>query len=653
MHETPLARDLRYRAVWAGCAVAVIALDFWFIGIGAPAKRFAWNSGLDQFYGLSGGSSCCAAPERWADQPDAVYEYYALLGRAFASGHLSLPVKPSPALLALPNPLDEKKNRPYRLLDAVLYKQRFYLYHGAAPALVLFAPWYLVTRHDFPENFAAFLFCSGAYLFGAALFLRALASLPRRIPLALFALLLLALGLGQSAPVLLHQVKVYEVAIAAGAFFLSAGFYFLFLRFTASGRHVLWAAISGVCFGLAIGCRPHLGLAALCAFGCLLLLRSKFRDLAAFALPVALCCLAIAAYDFARFGNPFEFGLRYQLGDASYMNFHLSLRNLLPGLYYLLICPPDLVAEFPFFRLALRPPWGLDWSLLPQRYFLGLAGGALALSPLALGGLIVPFRRVRWSGPRALYLLLCAMLLFSAGCILFIASTGLISERFKVDFLPPLVLAASIAAAEAIGNLRGPLRAAAVICCAALCVYSIAANLSLGVQGPDDQFVQSRPRAYVHLARWFSPVARFRPLLNPTVRIRARFQFAEPCPSRREVLIATGEFGSRYLLSAECTADGHVRLISQSSVRYRKVYQREIQGAPGRENVAGVYFDGETRIMTVTWNGTVVMRHPLRFLVMAPSQIHYGWDPSPEIENPFEGTILAFPPVIAANRQAE
>ena len=46
-----------------------------------------------------------------------------------------------------------------------LYKQRYYLYHGAAPALLLFAPWYLLTGHDLPENFAAFLLALGGYSF--------------------------------------------------------------------------------------------------------------------------------------------------------------------------------------------------------------------------------------------------------------------------------------------------------------------------------------------------------------------------------------------------------------------------------------------------------------------------------------------------------
>ena len=42
------------RAAWTAAFLIVAAFYFWIIGIGAEPKRFAWNSGLDQFYGLPG-----------------------------------------------------------------------------------------------------------------------------------------------------------------------------------------------------------------------------------------------------------------------------------------------------------------------------------------------------------------------------------------------------------------------------------------------------------------------------------------------------------------------------------------------------------------------------------------------------------------------
>src|SRR5882724_518225 len=83
--------------------------------------------------------------------------YYNFLGRAFAGGHLYLPIDPSPQLLAQPDPWDPHVDDSLKQFDAVLYKRRYYLYHGAGPAVLLFAPFRLITHRDLPENFALFL----------------------------------------------------------------------------------------------------------------------------------------------------------------------------------------------------------------------------------------------------------------------------------------------------------------------------------------------------------------------------------------------------------------------------------------------------------------------------------------------------------------
>ena len=211
-----IAANQRYRVARLAAALATGLLYFWIIGIGDVKARFAWDSGLDTYYGLSTGGAVTGS--------NAVQGYYDLLGRSFANGKLRLPVEPSLDLLALANPWSDQMNRPYRLLDAVLFNEHYYLYHGPTPALLLFTPWYLITRHDLPENFAALALAFGSYLFFSALFTRALSTLTIRLPLAVYALFLLALGVSQSMPFLLHRVKVYEVAIACGCFCLSAGF---------------------------------------------------------------------------------------------------------------------------------------------------------------------------------------------------------------------------------------------------------------------------------------------------------------------------------------------------------------------------------------------------------------------------------------------
>jgi hypothetical protein len=636
-----LGPKLKNRTAWWAAFLIVGAFYFWIIGIGAEPNRFAWDSGLDKYYGLP---SPAVARGSWD-----INGYYDLLGRAFAGGHLYLPIKPQPELLALANPQDNRFNGPYKLLDTVLYKQRYYLYHGAAPALLLFAPWYLFTRHDLPENFAALLFALGGYVFLSLLFLRILACVSDRIPVALMTLGLLALGIGQSAPFLLHRVKVYEVAIACGYFCVSAGFYFLFQSLTASSRRAIWAALSGLFFGLAIGCRPHLGLAAVAAFVLVLLMRFHRTDVLAFAVPVIACGLAIAAYNYARFGDPLEFGLRYQLADTPYQNIRLSAVNVVPGLYYAFLCPPDLVPEFPFVRLAWREPFDSLTNTLPPRYFLEPTGGLLGLCPIALIAILTPLCRRRFSGNSAIFAFIATMLAFAVGCILFVATTGLTSQRFEVDFQPFLVFVGCVVACELLGHLHSRTRWVATAAFVVLLVYSIGANAALAIQGPYDQFVQGSPNAYVRLAGWFSPWQQFRILENPALRLQASFEFSSPCKPEREPLISTGEFGSRYLLSDECYGDGRLRLVSETSVQSSERQSVEVPYAPGF-NLIGLNFNPADRSMTVTWNSRVVLRQHLRFLITAPSQIHFGWDPTWGNKTTFPRGIVVYQRTLVNSR---
>jgi len=615
-----------YRVAWLAALLLVGALYYWIIGIGAVPERFAWNSGLDKFYGLP--------VPAVAKGGYAVNGYYDLLARAFVHGHLYLPVNPQPELLALKNPWQDPINGPYRLLDAVLYKQHYYIYHGAAPVLLLFVPWYWLTAHDMPENFAAFLFAFGGYFFLSLLFIQILPFLADRAPVAVVALCLLALGIGQSIPFMLHRALLYEVAIACGFCCLSIGFYLLFRALVVPRSRALWAGLSGLSFGLAIGCRPQLGLAAVCGLVLLLLLpdsavgprRRLFRnDVFAFGIPVIGCCLAIAAYNYARFGSPLEFGLSYQLGEASYQNIRLSTVNLVPGLYYFLLCPPDIVAEFPFIRLALRQPFDALANVLPARYFLEPTAGILALCPVALAAFLVPLFRKRFQSGDKIFAFVSTILVFTIGCILFLAATGLTSQRYEVDFAPFLLLVACVIVCELLGSNGNWIYKVATVGLVALLLYTIGANLSLAIQGPYDQFVQASPARYVKLARWFSPLERFRPLENPPLHVAASFEFPVPCAPGKEPLISAGEFGSRYLLSSFCLGDGRIRLLSETSWRSPDWQTVDVTYVPGL-NLVALDFAPRDRTMTVTFNGNVVLRHRLRFLVTAPSQVRFGWD---------------------------
>src|SRR5262249_21833459 len=98
--------------------------------------------------------------------------YYNYLARAFAHGRLELPIRPAPELLAVADPWDPKVDDSYKMHDMAFYHGRYYLYHGAGPALMLFMPFLLATGHDLPERFALFVLCFGGFLFASGVLIQ-------------------------------------------------------------------------------------------------------------------------------------------------------------------------------------------------------------------------------------------------------------------------------------------------------------------------------------------------------------------------------------------------------------------------------------------------------------------------------------------------
>jgi hypothetical protein len=434
-------------------------------------------------------------------------------------------------------------------------------------------------------------------------------------------------------PFLLQGTLVYEVPIASGYFCLSAGYLFLFR--TLAGAKPRDAAICGLFLGLAVGCRPHLGLAIIPAAIVLILRTRRSRRfprplarqcLIAFAMPVLACCLAVCAYNYARFGSPLEFGLKYQLGETVYNNITLSAGNLLPGLYYMLACAPYVEPVFPFFRLAIRPPFNSVHYALPARYFLEPTAGALYMCPMVLIALATPLLINVYREFPPIRSLLIAIYTYAIACITFIALTGLNSQRFEVDFLPYLLLAACLLAVEVLSGLSRIAGKVAGVAIFAAITYSAAINISIGMQGFVDEWLRNRPAQYVRVALWFSPFQRFRPALNPSLDVRAYFQFPDPVSkSPLYPLIGAGEFGSRYMLSAESEGAGRLALTSEEGANVQTA-EVKLDSQHQGFNLAEIRFDPRGRLMLVYWNGDLVLRQRLDYLITAESQIRCGLD---------------------------
>ncbi len=314
--------------------------------------------------------------------------YYNYLTRGFAEGQLHLPITPDPRLLAAANPQDPSIPMEWKMHDLVLYKGRYFLYHGAAPALLLFGPWRVLTGYDLPEAVAGWVFVSLG-VWGLLILAR---------PFTVWTAL--ALGLGSGVLLILPRILVYEIAI-------SCGFACLAWAFVMREEKEDWWA--GLLLGLALLSRPHLSLAVLFF---------RWRSWAG----LAVAGLLLASYNYLRFDSPFEFGLRYLLSGPGQQVPEPSLAKFWAAAYWLLLQTPEWQMQWP----PLAGRWNAWFSAPEGQYHEPLIGGIF----------FAPFLWLAWRGERR-YALSGALILS------FICLTGWVTQRYLLDFLPWLVLASA------------------------------------------------------------------------------------------------------------------------------------------------------------------------------------------------------------------
>ncbi|HUR59129.1 MAG TPA: hypothetical protein VM029_15545, partial [Opitutaceae bacterium] len=246
--EASVAKPRRVsRPALAAAAVATIAVYFGFI--------LAWRSDKPAIISPPGSQIATAVRA----------DLYALLASGFLKGHLYLDIEVPPELARAKNPYDPAQRPPVLYLhDASVYQGRYYIYFGPAPAVLLFAPWRLITGHDLPTPYAVLTFVSLAYLGLLALFVSVVRThYPSGSRWAEWAGVI-ALGGATMLIPLLRRPAVYEAAISCGCACMAWGLYCAW-RSRNAARPVAWAAACGALFGLAVAARPTFGVGSLAA----------------------------------------------------------------------------------------------------------------------------------------------------------------------------------------------------------------------------------------------------------------------------------------------------------------------------------------------------------------------------------------------------
>jgi hypothetical protein len=221
---------------------------------------------------------------------------------------------------------------------------------------------------------------------------------------------------------------------------------------------------------------------------------------------------------------------------------------------------------------------------------------------------------VRVSLSRRLKSLWCTVVLSSLAILLFVAMTGFTTQRYLVDFVPLGVFAALIKVSSQPGYRL--MRAVTI----ALMGWGVIVNLALGITGPFDDILANRPASYVRIAGWFSPVDRYRPMMNPSIAVTIDVAFAEHSSGFREALVTIGGQGARHSVYVEHRGSD-VTLVSHSEHNLAPDAAAVIAAKPSRIRMT---YEPSDRVFTIAVNNITAIRQPLPGMVTAPSQVIIG-----------------------------
>lgn len=430
--DQPASRPwFRHRMEAAGIA-AILVLAAWFYG---------WTA-------TSAGSPLSAGRQ--------VDDLYNRLADGFLAGRTSFLEMPPPELAQLADPYDPAQNAPYKKFhDITYYRGRYYLYFGPTPALVLLAPWKLLTGASLPQNLAAVAFAWGAAVLAVGLMLEIRRRYFPSTGAAAALGLTLMLAFGMLLPLLLRRPLYYELAIASACFFGLAALWLLLRALADGGRRPGGLAGAGLCLGLAVGARPNYLIGACVVFALCLLawwrreepapprarLRPLARPAAALLLPFAACILALLLYNHARFGHILEFGTSYMLAGSNQSGVaQTSLRYVPINLYYYLLAAPQFSVYFPFVQVIHFAPFDPPAGYGGQENTYGIAFALPVLWALAF--VWVALRRSAPVRPWQPWARLAAGLAAgNAGFLLLMMGA---TNRYLVDFVPPLMVLAAL-----------------------------------------------------------------------------------------------------------------------------------------------------------------------------------------------------------------
>lgn len=382
---------------------------------------------------------------------------------SFEHGRVDMMYSVSEEILALDNPYDwsQRKDTPGSYLwDHLLYNGKYYSYYGIAPVIVLFLPYHRLTGYYFPSVWAVFLFASLGIVFLTKFYLCLADRFFKNTSASLILSGLIIMQLSSGAVLCCSSALFYEAAQTVAFLCVTSGAYFLLSsNVLGEGKiNLLRTAVSSVCLSLGVLSRPT---AAVYCIAVLPVIYAGFRKIKSFSegrkqnrracvqyfacalIPYVLFGSVQMWYNYARFGNPFDFGIEYSLTVNDFIHSQYHTHFAAVGFWGYLFQLPAFTESFPFFRAE-----GIH-LFSPQGYYFIATGSALGLLWKALPSAAYTYSlrayRCSQNSSRLLYtVIIAAVCVVCPSVIIFSVWESGFAVRYCTDFAWQIITGALV-----------------------------------------------------------------------------------------------------------------------------------------------------------------------------------------------------------------
>lgn len=381
------------------------------------------------------------------------YNNYARLGDAFLHGQTYLRAAPSFELLSLLNPYEPRQREGVDFIwDAALYQGKYYFYFGPLPAL-FWCLIYMLTGHSMSDLQLSAMFA----IFGTGFLVLLLAAVAQHLRSKYTAIALIfcaaSLCFGTWMPFVLRRSAIYETAILGGYCFNALGLLLLWHGMTK--KKFLLLGLASFCFGLAMCSRLSQGMNLLIlGVAAFMIVTNKVKmaklpALLCLALPWLVCMEALWAYNYVRFGDPFDSGWRYTLAipNQNTTKFRpLQPEKFIANMYFYFFRPLEFTPnlQFPFFHVNISP-YGVQLFGTYYATTVEAVYGIFTNSPFSLWFLACP---LIWLRRKHINTEVAAALwpatLFSFAAIAFLSVFFYTVQRYSLDMTPWLMFTSSL-----------------------------------------------------------------------------------------------------------------------------------------------------------------------------------------------------------------